>query len=103
MDLGQIEVRLGEVLREKTHRTRISQKKRQQQFDSLVQRLGRYFVAFDRRYLLNCATGFNGKKITPSQNVRIGRLLKNSPQLKAQYLNTKTVWANKDYFIKQVS
>lgn len=97
MEFGEIEKRLGEVINDTIRR---SQDERQQIFDSLIQRLGRYFVSFDRKYLLNCATGFNGLRVSASVNQRISRLLR-SPQLEAKYHNTKNVWQNWEYFIKQ--
>lgn len=98
MELGEIEKRLGELLQNTTRR---SQSERQQIFDSLIQRLGRYFLSFDRRYVLNCATGFNGVGVSASTNQRISRLLRGSTQLNPKYLNTKRVWQNWDYEIKQ--
>lgn len=97
MEIQEIEKKLSEVINNTTRR---SQDERQQIFDSLVQRLGRYFVSFDRKYVLNCATGFNGLRVSASVNQRISRLLV-SAQLEAKYFNTKDVWQNWEYFIKQ--
>lgn len=98
MEIGEIERRLGELVRDNTRRP---QAERQREFDSMIQRLGRYLRGFDRRYLLNCATNFNGGRVTASVNQRISRLLRGSAQLNPKYHNTKTVWQNWVYFIKQ--
>lgn len=98
MKIAEVETGLGELLQDNNRRP---QNERQQAFDSLIQRLARYLAGFDRKYLLNCATGFNGTTVPASVNQRISRLLRGSTQLEPKYLNTKTVWQNLEYFIKQ--
>lgn len=98
MKKPQVETALGLLLNDPTRRP---QEERQEIFDSLVQRLGRYLRAFDRRYLMNCATGFNGVRVPQRVNQRISNLLKGSRQLEPRIWNTKAVWNNVEYFIKQ--